>query len=88
MENNIVTCLPSPTGFYNLNFMLFLPIASGISIVEFTRGTRPRWAALIFAGVGSVVLASVVLLVLGLLSEHQRHLLQSGWRNPRSGASV
>ena len=45
-------------GFYNL----FLAIVTGIGIVLIVAGQRPAGAALVFAGVGSMAAAAVVLL--------------------------
>ncbi|WP_445160886.1 DUF1304 domain-containing protein [Mycobacterium sp. Dal123C01] len=46
-------------GFYNL----FLAIVSGIGIVAFITGHRDAGAALVFAGVGSMAAAAIVLLL-------------------------
>ncbi|GBG38262.1 DUF1304 domain-containing protein [Mycobacterium montefiorense] len=46
-------------GFYNL----FLAIAAGIGIAEVAMGHRAVGAALVFAGIGSMAAAAVVLVV-------------------------
>ncbi len=46
-------------GFYNL----FLAIVAGIGIVAVTTGHREMGAALVFAGVGSMAAAAIVLLL-------------------------
>ena len=46
-------------GFYNL----FLAIVAGIGIVAFATGHREAGAALVFAGVGSMAAAAIVLLL-------------------------
>jgi putative membrane protein len=45
-------------GFYNL----FLAIIAGVGVVAVFAGCRPAGAALVFAGVGSMLAAAVVLL--------------------------
>jgi putative membrane protein len=51
-----------------LLYNLFLAIVGGIGIAAVAMGHNAVGAALIFAGVGSMAAAAVVLLVLGLTS--------------------
>ena len=57
-EAQITKPLAFNQGFYNL----FLAIVTGIGIVLIVAGQRPAGAALVFAGVGSMAAAAVVLL--------------------------
>ena len=57
-EAQITKPLAFNQGFYNL----FLAIVTGIGIVLIIAGQRPAGAALVFAGVGSMAAAAVVLL--------------------------
>ena len=57
-EAQITKPLAFNQGFYNL----FLAIVTGIGIVLIVAGQRPAGAALVFAGVGAMAAAAVVLL--------------------------
>ncbi|BBY61428.1 hypothetical protein MSAR_45640 [Mycolicibacterium sarraceniae] len=62
-EAQTTTLMALNQGFYNL----FLAIVSVIGIVAIIMGDNAIGAALVFAGVGSMLAAAVVLLVIAII---------------------